>query len=71
MVAIYLNNQVAGSHGTYGTTSLFRIYDADEVPENLTDRVQGWANRLNQRFSIRDLTDPSTMSTTDITPQNE
>ena len=54
MVAIYLNNVRSDGYGTYGTDSLFRIYDADEVPDDLEARVQNWANTLNQHFEIRD-----------------
>ena len=70
MVAIYLNNVRSDGYGTYGTGTLFRIYDTDEVPDGLEARVQNWANNLNQRFEIRDLREQQ-VKTTWISPQQE
>ena len=70
MVAIYLTKQVqSDGYGTYGSDSLFRIYDADEVPDDLEDRVQNWANTLYQRFEIRDYRDKSALKTVWVRPQ--
>ena len=61
MVVIYINTIIGGTHGTHGathgaysTTTLFRIYDADEVPDNLKERVQKWADTLQESFDIED-----------------
>ena len=54
MVVIYINTITYGTYGTHGTTSLFRIYDADEVPEDLQERVQKWADTLQESFDIED-----------------
>ena len=54
MVVIYINSITYGTHDTHGTTSLFRIYDADEVPDDLQQRVQKWADTLQQNFDIED-----------------
>ena len=54
MVAIYLNNKGSDGHGSWGRNTLFRIYDDDEVPDDLQARVQDWANTLDRGFVITD-----------------
>ena len=48
MVAIYLCNKRSGTHSSWGSDTLFRIYDDDEVPNDLQARVQNWADTLDQ-----------------------
>ena len=50
MVAIYLSNKRSGTHSSWGSDTLFRIYDDDEVPNDLQARVQNWANTLDRKF---------------------
>ena len=54
MVAVYENLVKSDDYGTQGTLTLCRIYDSDEVPDNLEERVQNWANTLNESFYIED-----------------
>ena len=54
MVAIYLSNKRSGTHSSWGSDTLFRIYDDDEVPNDLQARVQNWADTLDRNFVITD-----------------
>ena len=70
MVAIYLSNKRSDTHKSWGSDTLFRIYDDDEVPNDLQARVQNWANTLDQSFVITDNRDGSS-STVHITAKND
>ena len=54
MVAVYQNRVKSDGHRQSGTLTLCRIYDSEEVPDNLEERVQNWANTLEERFYIED-----------------
>ena len=50
MVIIYTNVPVRGNAYTRG--NIFRVYDFDEVPDDLDKRVQQWANRLKVKLEV-------------------
>ena len=39
MVAIYLSNKRSGTHSSWGSDTLFRICDDDEVPNERVFRI--------------------------------
>lgn len=56
MITIYkLEMQTDHFGNTTGTSNpiLFRFYDIDEVPDDLYDRVQRWANHYECSFDVR------------------
>lgn len=53
MVCIYQIEEIQEGAAYYGRRGqLFRFYDTDEVPDDLSERVQRWANTYDCIFEI-------------------